>query len=287
MSALFLEQRAAVMAFLAPMIGKPRGWERVVRRIVPFESCPALSPEEICREGFKVISNPSVPIGYHLRFFGSYERQIRAVMRRVLRPGSVALDVGANVGWHTLLMSRLVGSEGRVLAVEANPSVRSMLEKHLSLNNAGNVRVIPFALAAKAQTLDFVGPEFDNPGAGDGHVASSEETSSGRTIKVEAVTADALVREQDLDRLDFVKIDVEGFEWPVLQGAREFLARFRPVVVFEFDANYAGRGEGSPAELAEYFNGLNYELSVIGGGGLRDGDWPQCANVLARPKERG
>jgi FkbM family methyltransferase len=285
-SALFFKQRAAVMACLGPLIGKPRGWERIMRCLVPFDACAGLAPKEIVREGFKVVSNPSVPIGYHLRFFGSYERQLRAVMRRVLRPGSVALDVGANVGWHTLLMSRLVGSEGCVVAVEANPSVRRMLDMHLSMNGAGNVRVVPFALAAKAQTLDFVGPDFDNPGAGDGHVASEEERSSGQTIKVQARTADEVAEEQELKRLDFVKIDVEGFEWPVLQGARECLARFRPAVVFEFDANYVGRGGGSPADLRAYFSDLDYDLASIGRSRLSETNWPNCGNMLATPREK-
>ncbi len=286
-SALFLKQRAAVMAWLGPMIGKPPGWERVMRRLVPVADCQRLPQTWIRREGVSFLAKPSVPIGYHVTFFGTYEPELRVLMRRYLQPGGVAVDVGANVGWHTLLMAGLVGSSGRVLAVEANPSVRERLNQHLQANRLSNVTIMPSALGSHPGKLKFLAPPVDSIDAGDGHVATGDDGDRGHIIEAEVTTLDLLAEHEGLPRLDFVKIDVEGFECPVLQGAAEALARFRPVVCFEFNADYTGRGGGDAQALREYFDRLDYEVAVITRRGpklLGDDEWPDCANLLAVPR---
>lgn len=273
------------MAWWGPKIGKPRGWERVVRRIVPFEACSGLPQRWIRREGQMILSKPSVPIGYNVTFFGTYEAGLRALLRRKLKPGCVAVDIGANVGWHTLLMAHLVGSSGRVLAVEANPSVRERLQLHLQANHLANVTIVPSAMGDCPGRLRFLAPPVDSIGAGDGHVAGPEDTL--HVVETEVTTLDALVGQEGLRRLDFVKIDVEGFEWPVLQGGAQTLARFRPVICFEFNSVYTGRGEGTSGELRQFFDRLGYDLAVLARGGLRplsDDAWPDCANLVATPR---
>jgi len=288
-SALFFKQRAAVMAWLGPMIGKPPGWERLMRRIVPLADCSRLSQGWIRREGVSFLAKPSVPIGYHVTFFGTYEAELRALMRRYLAPGGVAMDVGANVGWHTLLMAQLVGPGGRILAVEANPSVRERLAEHLQANRVTNVTIVPSALGNQVGVLRFLAPPVDSMGAGDGHVAGEKDKDSRHIVEAEVTTLDVVVEREGLRRLDFVKIDVEGFEWPVLQGASATLAKFRPIVCFEFDAVYTGRGEGKASLLRGFFGDLNYELSVITRNGPRTlgaDAWPDCADIWAVPCER-
>lgn len=275
------------MASLGPMIGKPRGWERVMRRVVPLQDCPSLLQKWIRREGFSFLAKPAVPIGYNVTFFGTYEPELRALMRQYLVPGGVAVDIGANVGWHTLLMARLVGPSGCVLAVEANPSVRERLSEHLQANRLSNVTIVPCAVGDQPGRLRFLAPPVDSIGAGDGHVAGENDKDSQHVVETEVTTLDAFAEQEGLQRLDFVKIDVEGFEWPVLQGAAETFAKFRPVVCFEFNYIYTGRGEGDPEALRDYFGRLDYELAVVTRNGPRalgEGAWPDCANLLAMPR---
>jgi len=91
-----------------------------------------------------------------------------------------------------------------------------------------------------------------------------------------------------LERLDLIKIDVEGFEWPVLRGGEETIAKFRPFIVFEHDARFAARGGGSPRLLADFFVRHGYRLFAIGRTWTQAVDrdhWPDCADLWAIPSE--
>ena len=283
-----MRMKAEILAKVSPVIGKPRGWERVVRRILPMEQCGNLPERVVTRDGLRFLANPAIPIGYNVLFFGAYEPELRALLRKVLRPGSVAIDVGANVGWHTLLMANLAGDSGKVFAAEANPSVRERLAANVEMNGLRNVEIVPYAMADRPQVLEFVAPDHASFSAGDGHVVGADDLPDPRTIRVEALTLDHLVMEKRISRWDLLKIDVEGFEWPVLQGGCESIARLRPVVAFEFNASYAVRGEGTEQSFRNYFQELSYEVLALSRVGLRETSsktWPDCANLVAVPTE--
>jgi FkbM family methyltransferase len=238
------------------------------------------------REGLAFLARPAVPIGWHVAFFGTYVPELREIFRALLSPGGVAVDVGANIGWHTLLMAHLVGAQGVVLAAEANPSVRRKLQENLDLNRFRQVEIVPYALAGAEGTLAFHGPAADDPDSGNGYVVRNGADRRAGTIQVEARRLDSVVAAAGIDRLDLIKIDVEGFEWPVLQGAEQTIANFRPHIVFEFDAAYAPRGGSGAPALAEFFRRHRYRLFAVGRSWaepVRDDFWPDCANIWAAP----
>src|SRR5215472_5962531 len=111
-----------ILAWIGNQIGKPPGWERVVRMFASPEKCRSMAEVCLVRDGIVFQVQPSVAVGWNVAFFGTYEPELREIFRSVLPMGGVALDIGANIGWHTLLMARLVGNNGRVMAAEANPS---------------------------------------------------------------------------------------------------------------------------------------------------------------------
>ena len=279
-----MNRRAELLAWLGNRMGKPPGWERVARWLAPPARFAA--DEELClvRDGYLFVTRPSLPIGWHVTLFGSYEPELRAIFRAVLPPGGVALDVGANTGWHTLLMARLAGEAGRVLAVEPNPHVRIKLEENLAINRTTQVEVLACALAEGAGTVQFMAPAADDAGSGDGHVAGAGELARGDLVAVPTRALDDVAGE--LARLDLVKIDVEGYEWPVLRGAEATVARLRPHIVFEYDRDYAARGGGTPELIAGYFARHRYRLHAVGRDVSRAIDaahWPVSANVWAVP----
>lgn len=278
---------AELLAWIGQRIGKPPGWERVVRFFAPPEKCGAMREICVARDGFLFVAQPAVPLGWHIAFFGTYEPEVRDVFRAVLPAGGVAVDVGANVGWHTVLMGSLVGSGGRVLAAEPNPSVRARLEDNVRLNRFRHVEVLPYAIADAEGALEFFGPDACDPWSGNGYVAQGAPIGRPDTIRVEARRVDTLLAATGVKRLDLIKIDVEGFEWRVLQGAEQSIAQFRPHIVFEYNADYAARGGGRADLFDAFFTKHGYRLFAIRRNwaeAVEPGNWPACSDIWAVPQ---
>ena len=160
--------------------------------------------------------------------------EMAAVAAAVLPPDGVALDVGANIGLAALALAPLL-PQGRILAVEPSPATAAALRRTLALNALeGRVAVEAVALGAVPGEAEFHAAR---------HSAGAHLLEAGTLggaglprLRVPVDTVDALVARHRLGRLDLIKIDVEGFETEVLDGAAATLARFRPVVFAEFNA---------------------------------------------------
>jgi FkbM family methyltransferase len=281
-----MSKMTEILSWIGNRIGKPPGWERVVRIFSSPEKCRGMRDLCVVREGMSFLAQPAVPLGWHVAFFGTYEPELREIFRAVLPMGGVAIDIGANVGWHTLLMARLVGDNGHVLAAEANPSVRTRLQDNLNLNRFGQVEVIPYAIANSEETVEFYGPKADDVDSGSGYVVRDVVKERRAIIRVETRRLDAIVSVAKIERLDLIKIDVEGLEWPVLQGGQQTIAKFRPHIVFEYNAEYVARGRGDPHTIAEFFRMHRYRLFAIGrtwAKFVETENWPNCADIWAVP----
>ena len=170
--------------------------------------------------------------------YGEYEPDTQAIIRRYLRPGDVAIDVGANIGIHTMPMSEAVGPQGVVLAVEPLPAVRERLERNLALNRATNVRVIAQAASDREGSAQLYPPRADAANWGQASLARLSHLDPGAPIEVPLVTLDALVRAQGLDRVRLIKVDVEGHDREVMAGAIALIDRYHPVLIFEFSPEH-------------------------------------------------
>jgi len=159
--------------------------------------------------------------------YGIFEVATLRLMHRLVRPGHVVVDVGANIGYHTLTLSRLVGPNGKVLAFEPHPVTRARLEANLAANDCHNVNVFPIALSDR----EGAGKLFEPTETAAHGQSSLRARGEWRAVDCRTAPLDALL--SDLPRLDLIKIDVEGAEGLVLAGAREILQRFRPHVIIE------------------------------------------------------
>lgn len=149
----------------------------------------------------------------HGCWLGTYERHTQELFRKHVKPGSIVFDVGANVGFFTLLASRLAGSAGRVFAFDPLPRNLEFLREHVRLNDAVNVTVIPLAIAAGPGSARF----FTGENPSQGLVASEGE------IEVSMDSLDRLFGSGTVPRPDFIKMDIEGGEDNALAGAAEVL----------------------------------------------------------------
>lgn len=182
----------------------------------------------------------------------TYEAHVTAVLERELKPGSVFVDIGANMGWFTLLGA---GIARRVIAIEPNHNNVQLIYHSLLANRFDNVMVLECAVTDKPRLLQL------NFMRSNGSVAAIEQDSAATTI-VRGEPLDDLLR--DVDHIDVMKMDIEGHEPIALRGMGEVLARCHPVLLAEFHpmAIRANSG-GEPAEFLEALAGCGYRVAVI------------------------
>jgi len=224
-------------------------------------------------------------IEWSIFFFGHYEPEAAALVRRLLGPGAVAVDVGANVGCHTLIMSRAVGVQGRVLAVEPNPAVCERLAANVALNRLTNVDILPVGLSDTAGQATLFAPPKGFPNQGTASL--SPRSTSSTEVPIDVETVDSVVHAQGLDRLDLVKVDVEGLDLKVLLGAQKSIETHRPHLLFEYDAGEWEKAGSSFGQCNEFLTELGYALYVVYAVDCLlpvDDAPPRSANLLAVPE---
>lgn len=165
-------------------------------------------------------------------FNGGFENVERSFVERLLQPGMAVLDIGAHHGFYTLLASRKVGAQGKVLAIEASPREREKLGLHLRINRCKNVQVESRALGDANGEARLYLVEAGQSGCNSLRKPGTSEVSESVPIRVARL--DDILRDHQFEKVDFIKLDVEGAELSVLQGAPELLHRRpRPVILAE------------------------------------------------------
>ncbi len=253
------------------------------RRALAGPSAGPRSPdiELVTLSGFSIFVSPSdAAVGRHVRVDG-YEPEVTAVFRRLLRPGMGVVDIGANIGYFTLLSASLVGAGGFVLAIEPNPRNARMLEASRRAN--GFAHVVVSQTAAGRDTGLLVLHAADSNGT-----TSAPPEAASALLEAETVACtrvDALV--PATRRIDLVKADVEGAEYNALLGARALIARDRPVIISEFSPNLMPgiSGVSGPAYL-DWLSDRGYALAVIAPDGALH-EAACAADVMAAHAARG
>ena len=176
---------------------------------------------------------------------GRFENVESQFVEGFLKPGMVVLDIGAHHGYYTLLASQKVGPLGRVIAFEPSPRERSRLLQHLQMNSCANVQVEETALGEADGRAELYVVRGRGTGCNSLRPPAVREATDATQVRVTRL--DDYIRNHDLPRVDFVKMDVEGAELTVLQGATEFLERRpRPVIFCEVQ-DMRTRAWGYPA----------------------------------------
>jgi FkbM family methyltransferase len=199
----------------------------------------------------------------HGAWLGTYERETQQVFARLVREGDVVYDIGANVGFFTLLAASLAGRSGAVYAFEPLPHNLAFLRRHLAVNddaNAAEVHVMDVALSSASGVARF---------------ATATSAAMGRLadigdLEVRTETIDELVSSGRIAPPRFMKIDVEGAEHAVLTGAAATLARERPVLLL------STHGYEVHEQCCAFLREAGYELEMIRDG-TADGQYTLMA----------
>lgn len=158
--------------------------------------------------------------GNHGCWIGSYEYEKQTVFSRIIEEGGVLYDIGAHVGFYTLLASEIVGPKGKVFAFEPLPKNINYLKEHLRLNHCKNVTVVEAAVAGRS------GMAFFENGAN----SYMGRLSAQSRLEVRMISLDDLVARGEILPPDYVKIDVEGAELQVLYGGKLLIAKYHPTI---------------------------------------------------------
>lgn len=254
------------IAYSAPLrrIGKAlllRGEERPAERVIASG----------LGRGLRLRVLPETPKSYWL---GTHEPHAQATLREQVREGMTVYDCGANVGYFSVMLARLVGARGRVYAFEPSPASVEALRAARELNNFTNLAVVPAAVWDERATLRFCrGDEgaslvSDHVAGVFGEGGAGADPPQG-SVEIEANSLDNFVYEEGHAPPDFIKLDVEGAEGRAVRGARRLLAEHRPGLLLEI--------HGEPGrEVWALLQELDYTTTDIASGRV-----PQSADQFA------
>jgi FkbM family methyltransferase len=164
-------------------------------------------------------------------WLGTHEPAVQEVLKKIIRPGWICCDIGAHIGYFSLMMARLTGNGGKVFAFEPDPDNFSLLSEHIRINGLSSiVDAVPLAVSSRVESAVAVFQKGPASYSSTGKLSSS---SNEEGIEVEVTSLDEFVYRRGYPEPNFIKIDVEGFEGEVLSGADRILTQARPVIVCE------------------------------------------------------
>lgn len=267
-----LSQRQLVDSLLA----SPEFALRWSRQQTVWEASAGDEPTTVALEdGVALYVDPGdLLISHVIRDTGLWEPHITALVRRILTPGSLFLDVGANIGYFTMLAGKLVGPNGRVVAFEPAPRNVQLLLASVVTNGFSHVEVWPVALSDRRGIVGLRTETWNTNST----VAPMEASVVGETTLAVAVPGDHVLGSVDHDGTCIVKLDVEGHEHAVLLGLERFLDVHRPTLVLEFNPSLINATGGSADEqLAWLFEHFPHIGCVAPGGAVEPLNSPASA----------
>jgi len=177
-------------------------------------------------------------------------------LKKIIRPGFTCLDIGANLGYYSTFLSRLVGAAGKVMAVEPVPLFQEIWKENVRASGLANLTMWPYALGGQNTRIQMGTPERDGLlHHGMTKIMSSAQDSYARTYEVEMKIPDELFI--NLNRLDFVKCDVEGYEYEVFRNMQKTLRKFRPLIQTELN------GTENRQQVKDLLTAIGYETYIL------------------------
>ena len=192
-------------------------------------------------------------------------------LKKIIRPGFTCLDIGANLGYYSTFLSRLVGAAGKVMAVEPVPLFQEIWRDNVKASGLSNLTMWPYALGGQNTRIRMGTPERNGLlHHGMTKIMSSAQDNYTRTYEVEMKIPDELFI--NLNRLDFVKCDVEGYEYEVFRNMQETLRKFKPLIQTELN------GTENRQQVKDLLTAIGYETYIL----LPNQTLLPCNNVLLK-----
>jgi FkbM family methyltransferase len=241
---------------------------RKILVLIVGEGLPAREIVSGPLRGYKIVLGPGDRNAY---LINTHERMIVELAQQLCQPGMQVLDLGAHVGYFSLLFSVLVGPAGQVCTIEPNPENLKKIRSMMEANQLQNIRVFPFAASDQAGDVQFVTESTGQMG----HMATLSPENRAVSVTVRAVRMDDLARDQGIERIDLIKMDVEGAEFKALTGMAGLIGRCHPTIICEWHPAVAG------PDYRTIFEQLGYHCEA-----LEPVSSTEPFHLLARPTTR-
>jgi FkbM family methyltransferase len=233
----------------------PRGWSIVLKLITKLIPSLKTYKAYLLNSDYLYIDlSSNMCQGYF--FYGGHphENGTDRFFLKYIKPGFCVMDIGANVGYYTRLASKLVGS-GSVISFEPLPKAYKLLKKNSY--DLKNTEVFNCALSSDEGNGSF----FIRDSGDTSSLLRINDNEKLQEIKVSIKTADSFI--DNINKVDFVKIDVEGFEMEVLQGMTTIISKYRPIIIFEYLTGFGKIRGLFHSHYVDFFNKYDYSLHYV------------------------
>lgn len=206
--------------------------------------------------------NDKISIPQLFMYYSQYEIEERNMICTLISDNSTIFDIGANSGWYSLLLSTKF-QNSKVFAFEPMPVTYNYLTKNIELNNATGIKSFNIGFWNKEDTLKFNFYEDLTCATSVGDLY--ENRNDAKIVEAKVKTLDNFVQENEIENIDFIKLDIEGAEYLALQGGKNVLSEHKPVLFVEMLRKWAAKFQYHPNDIIEYLNDMGYKCYYIVG----------------------
>jgi len=195
-------------------------------------------------------------ISSELIIYGVHEPLTTKLILSEIKPGMTILDIGSNIGYYAILESNLIGTTGKIYSIEPSPINFKLLEENLKLQKMNNFKIFNLAIGNKNDKLEFLISEKSNWSKikEDSDIIGKNDT----IITVPVKSLNLFCKENNLEKIDLIRMDVEGYEEKIIEGGKEILKNIKPILMIEIHKMYLGKER--TIKILKELNELGYEI---------------------------
>ena len=198
-------------------------------------------------------------ISTELQIYGIHEPLTTHLVLNEIKEGMVCLDLGSNIGYYAIIESNIVGKSGKIFAIEPSPINFPILKTNLENQKMENYTANNIAIGEKDEEMEFIVSKKSNWSK---IRMNNEEINSGdEVIKIPVKTLDLFVKENSIEKIDVLRMDVEGYEYNILKGAEKILEEYKPKLLIEVHKMYLGTKK--TLEMLKILENLKYEIKFF------------------------
>lgn len=247
---------------------------RQLKRHVKFGSKSYVTLINLPETQFKIVIHPSknACVDETIALQGYWEKELTEQLTKQIKPGDTFLDIGANIGYHSLFVASLLKNTGQVHAFEPIPNLSTQIKESVEVNQFKNISVHNVGLGSEATETKIYLRDENMGGSSLSEYKDLNLVSVSSTEKISIVTLDSLLTPET--RVNVIKIDVEGYEFEALKGAQALLKAQHPVIFMEFSPmfyklDYAQKSD----DLIKFLTGLGYTFETMSNAPIKLEEW--------------